>query len=131
MSWARVLNEHQVRTLSCLYSSAAPSVQRTGTRLQTVQSLMRLGLVETRRADDDITIDPYAEIRVTPSGFRAWADILEDLKKERALEAKAVRALAAATVPRLPRCPHGNALQDHGGDALMPSCGCLGKWGGP
>jgi hypothetical protein len=24
----------------------------------------------------------------------------------------------------LPRCRHGNALRDHGGDRLEPSCGC-------
>lgn len=27
----------------------------------------------------------------------------------------------------LPRCVHGNALQDHAGDLLEPSCGC--RWG--
>lgn len=24
----------------------------------------------------------------------------------------------------LPRCDHGNALQDHAGELLFPSCGC-------
>lgn len=24
----------------------------------------------------------------------------------------------------LPRCIHGNALKDHGGERLYPSCGC-------
>ncbi len=25
----------------------------------------------------------------------------------------------------LPRCDHGNALRDHGGELLYPSCGCV------
>ena len=24
----------------------------------------------------------------------------------------------------LPRCPHGNAVRDHAGDFLLPTCGC-------
>jgi hypothetical protein len=31
---------------------------------------------------------------------------------------------AIASVPPLPRCEHGNALRDHAGDVLEPSCGC-------
>lgn len=30
----------------------------------------------------------------------------------------------AETYYPLPRCTHGNALQDHAGDLLEPSCGC-------
>lgn len=27
----------------------------------------------------------------------------------------------------LPRCPHGNALEDGAGERLEPSCGCVGS----
>ncbi len=30
----------------------------------------------------------------------------------------------------LPRCAHGNALRDHAGDTLEPSCGCKRAKGG-
>lgn len=46
-----------------------------------------------------------------------------------AQESKSIEALAAATRwveehHPLPRCEHGNALRDHAGDVLEPSCGC-------
>jgi hypothetical protein len=30
----------------------------------------------------------------------------------------------AETYYPLPRCPHGNVLEDHAGDTLEPTCGC-------
>jgi len=33
----------------------------------------------------------------------------------------------AEKISPLPRCAHGNALQDQAGDLLEPSCGC--RWG--
>ena len=44
----------------------------------------------------------------------------------RVLEQQAIRKLheAIASVPPLPRCKHGNCLEDHSGEKLVPECGC-------
>lgn len=85
MSWALVLNDAQERALSCLYSSGSPTAYATGIRLSTIRSLAGMGLVEGLTAIDGVTyavadIDVYTPLRVTPAGFRAWADILEALR---------------------------------------------------
>lgn len=81
MSWALVLNDAQERALAILKSSAAPSAHATGIRLTTIQSLERLGLVEGQSpiAGVGCGIESGIPVRVTPAGFRAWADILEAL----------------------------------------------------
>lgn len=80
MSWANVLSDSQVKALACLYSSAAPSSRATGIWLGTIQALGKLGLVE---AKDGGHIEPNTEVNVTPAGFRAWADVLEDRLRRR------------------------------------------------
>ncbi len=124
MSWARVLGVKQVRALACLIGSAAPSSRGTGIHLTTMRQLEKLGLIAA--CDQALGIDVYSRVRVTPAGFRAWADILEVRLFGKAFDTKATDGLAAATAeaPRLPHCVHGNPLEDGAGDALMPSCDC-------
>lgn len=80
MSWARVLNGKQRQALAVLVSSASPTSRLTGVNLATIKALAHLGLVDFPRSvlsDPIKDAGPNEHVRVTPGGFRAYADVVE------------------------------------------------------
>jgi hypothetical protein len=80
MRWVTVMNHAQKQALGILISTATPTSRLTGINLATLKTLAKLGLVEFNEsvlADPNKHAGPNEPARVTPVGFRAWADIVE------------------------------------------------------
>lgn len=86
-------------------------------------------------------LSPYFGGRDDASAVEAWRKIAPEfhaaqraLEQARSLkEIQLLRAAAALAEQHyaLPRCKHGNALKDHAGEFLEPTCGCKYQSGRP